>query len=72
MNDYGEKPNGNYRGMTVNERLFSAHLVDAWDAAEHARNRTEMIRLLELVDLTPAQAEKTTDAVLANPKMYGF
>lgn len=35
-----------YAGMTVNERLFDAGLLDAYDAAKQVRDRTEMIRLL--------------------------
>ena len=64
-----DKPN--YHGMTVNERLFSAGLLEAWDAAVKSANRDRMIELLLEVELC-GQAERITDAVLANPSFYGF
>jgi hypothetical protein len=59
-----------FGGMTVNERLVVAGLVDDWDQAVHRRDRTEMIRILELVDVM--RADQTADAVLANPAFYGL
>jgi len=47
-----DKPD--YSGMTVNERLFAAGLLDAWDAAVNARNRNRMIEVLLEVDLASA------------------
>jgi hypothetical protein len=64
-----DKPD--YSGMTVNERLFSAGLLDSWDEAVRARNRSRMIELLREVDLS-YDAEPISDGVLANPKFYGF
>ena len=72
MDDPSEKPWVPYRGVTVNERLLAANLIDAWDTAAARRNRAEMIRLLESVDLTRINAETITDTILVNPKMYGF
>ena len=64
-----EKPD--YNAMTVNERLFTAGLLAAWDAAVRSRNRDRMIELLNEVELSN-QAASISDAVLANPKFYGF
>ena len=40
-----------YAGMTVNERLYTAGLIDAYDEARKTSNRAEMIRLLIQVDV---------------------
>jgi hypothetical protein len=50
--------------MTVNERLFDAGLVDAFDAAANARDRARMISILSKVDLAD-QAAAIADASLA-------
>lgn len=60
-----------YPGMTVNERLWEAGIMDAWDTAAISRDRDRMIELLGQVELA-SQAEKIVDSVLANPKRYGF
>ena len=43
-----------YAGMTVNERLFDASLMEAFGNAVQARDRAEMIRLLAKVDVADA------------------
>jgi len=40
--------------MTVNERLSTAGLLDAYDAAKKVRDRAEMVRLLNEVDVEDA------------------
>ena len=45
-----------FDGMTTNERLFEAGLLDAWDDAVSRRARTEMIALLGQVDLVEQAA----------------
>ena len=57
-------------GMTVNERLAHFGLLDQWDAAVRGRHREAMIRILEEVEVS--QPGRTADAVLADPKKYGF
>jgi hypothetical protein len=58
-----------YAGMTVNERLFDAGLLEAYQTAARARDRVEMIRILEnVVDDAP----RTADTVLRNPVKYGL
>lgn len=59
-------------GMSVNERLFACGLLDAWDEAVMNRDRPQMIALLLQTAIARDQAERTTDAVLENPKTYGF
>ena len=59
-------------GMTVNERLFACGLMEAFDDATRDRNRERMISLLMQTAVASEQAERTTDAVLANPEMYGY
>ena len=56
--------------MTVNERLFDAGLLEAFDNAAQARDRAEMIRLLAKVDV--ADAIRSVDAMLRNPTHYGI
>ncbi|TPK91005.1 hypothetical protein [Mesorhizobium sp. B2-4-17] len=57
-------------GMTVNERLFHVGILDRWDAAARRRDRNMMIALLEQVEVS--EPHLTVNAVLANPKMYGY
>ena len=59
-------------GMTVNERLFACGLLGAWGEAARDRDRSQMIALLLQTAIEREQAERTTDAVLKNPEMYGF
>jgi hypothetical protein len=59
-------------GMTVNERLSHLGLADAFASAARARNRPAMIEVLIKAQLKEAQAKETTDAVLAQPRRYGF
>lgn len=65
MNDQGR-----YAGMTVNERLFDAGLMDAFDAAARARDRAEMNRLLTEVDVE--DAAWSVDTILERPERYGY
>lgn len=59
-----------YGGMTVNERLFVAGLIEAFDDAVARRDRAAMVRLLETAEVSTPEA--TADAVLANPTFYGY
>jgi len=59
-------------GMTVNERLFAMGLLDQWDEAAQARDRSRMTQILSQCALSKEQCEETTDALLKNPSMYGF
>ncbi|HVT37842.1 MAG TPA: hypothetical protein VHE78_02240 [Gemmatimonadaceae bacterium] len=61
-----------YAGMTTNERLFEAGLLDAFDRAARARDREEMTRLLKATELPSSEAARIVESVLANPTRYGF
>ncbi|HZT42371.1 MAG TPA: hypothetical protein VFA07_09275 [Chthonomonadaceae bacterium] len=58
--------------MTVNERLFVAGLIEAFDAAVRQRDKTKMVALLEQVALSPGQAKWTAETILADPSKYGY
>lgn len=61
-----------YAGMTLNEGLFAAGLLDAFDRAAKRRDRHEMIRLLQAVEVEPDEAERSVELILADPRKYGF
>jgi hypothetical protein len=61
-----------YAGMTVNERLYAAGLIKAWDAAVTKRDRAKMLEILTATELTAEQAAFTADTTLADPEKYGF
>ena len=65
MNDFSP-----YAGMTVNERLFEAGLLVAFDVAAKAQDRVEMVRLLIEVDVEDAAT--SVDAILQEPEKYGY
>jgi len=58
-----------FTGMTGNERLYEAGVMDAWDVALRARDRDTMIKLLEIAEWGEAAAE-TVDLILRNPERY--
>jgi len=60
----------NYGGMTVNERLAIAGVMDAWDSAIEAGDRQGAIEILSPLGLSALTA--TVDGTLANPEKYGF
>lgn len=61
-----------YEGMTWNERLAAAGLLDAWDRAARRMDRAEMVRVLKCVETKPGDAEETVEIVRANPHNFGF
>jgi hypothetical protein len=65
-----EKPK--FGGMTVNERLVVARLIDQWGRAVNSRDRDAMIEILKSVELPETESGRITDAVLENPTKYGF
>ncbi len=60
-----------YAGMTVNERLAVAGLMQAFDKAVMARDRSGAIAVLRQVELSDEQAASTVDTMFANPSRYG-
>lgn len=64
------EPSPNFAGMTVNERLSAAGLLQAFEAAARLRDRDRMVGILHLVQVgTP---EWSVDTILADPKKYGL
>ena len=61
-----------YGGMTVNERLLSRGLLNEFEDAVQERSRSRMIEILSRVEMTRQQSEETVDAILVNPRKYGF
>jgi hypothetical protein len=61
-----------YSGMTVNERLFHARLLDDWDSAIGARVRERAVQILGDVGVDALSAAQTVDAILRDPSKYGF
>ncbi len=59
-------------GMTVNERLWVAGLIERFDAAARGRDRLGMVAILRQVDLAEADAEACAAAILANPGKFGY
>ena len=59
-----------YSAMTVNERLFAAGLLVAFDRAARSHDRASMIEILASVEAKdPAWS---VDTILANPRKYGY
>ena len=63
------KSMGNYSGMTTNERLFAAGLLDAFDAAVVRGDRKQMIDILQSVDVL--DPERVSETILSRPTRYG-
>ena len=56
--------------MSVNERLFDSWLLDDFDMAVIEKDRREMISILERVFVE--NPGTTVDAILDDPKKYGY
>jgi hypothetical protein len=59
-------------GITVNERLFSLGLLDEFDSLVRGRKRDELVALLKRAELSDVDATSCADAVLADPKRFGY
>lgn len=59
-------------GMTINERLVATELMREFEPAMMTRDRDAMIGVLVRVRLTPQEAAKVSDAVLADPAKFGY
>ena len=51
-----------YQGMTVIERLYVSGLIDQYDNAVNQKNKTEIIRILKLLEIND---ECSIDNILA-------
>jgi len=61
-----------FAGMTVNERLFAAGLLEKFDTAAKNRDRATMVSLLVKTALPRISAEESVDTLLSNPTKYGY
>jgi hypothetical protein len=60
-------PSNDYHGMTVNERLLVAGLIDQFDGAARSRDRHAMLALLGEVGLSASMCAQTVERILGNP-----
>jgi hypothetical protein len=70
--DPGEKPWGPYQGMTVNERLFAAGQVEAFDRAAIERDEDAMMSILVALDITAQHAKRVAGEIIENPTRFGY
>jgi len=63
---------GKYGGMTVNERLFGAGLLDTFDNCIKRSDDEGAVAVLTKVELTPDEAKAIVAAVRQNPAKYGY
>jgi len=61
-----------YGGMTTNERLYAAGLLEQFDLAAKSRNQELMALILQRVEIPENEALGIAESVLADPKRYGF
>ncbi|MFD1860568.1 hypothetical protein EHW97_09665 [Aeromicrobium camelliae] len=61
-----------FGGMTVNERLSAAGLLDQFDSAINEGVRERAIELLQQVAMNEVAAATTVDTILGNPTRYGY
>lgn len=59
-----------YAGMTLNERLYAAGLLERFDAAVEQSDRGAMAELLKQVGIDASGAQLTINTILANPARY--
>ena len=59
-----------YAGMTINERLHAAGLMDQFELAARARDRDVTISILNGVAVRDAAG--SVDAILRDPILYGY
>ena len=59
-------------GMTVNERLVVAGIMDQFERAARDRDREAMMALLTQAGLSASICAQTVDFILAHPARYGF
>ena len=59
-----DSPSSRYFGMTINERLWEAQVMDEFQNAKRDCDRQKMISLLQQVGVSLPAAEWTADAAL--------
>jgi len=61
-----------YGGMTLNERLFGAGLLDAFDSFIKGSDDEGAVSILTKVELSPDEAKVIVAAVRQHPAKYGY
>jgi hypothetical protein len=61
-----------YSGMTTNERLYAAGLLDQFDIATKSHNRDAMVQILVQVNIPAGEAASIASKILAAPGLYGY
>jgi hypothetical protein len=72
MSDSTVPPSEDYSGMTPNERLSAASLLEQFDQAAISRSRVGMITLLMKVQFSEGEAGKMADSILADRTLGGL
>ena len=57
-----------FSGMTLNERLFEANLLEEFDSAVEQKDKERLINILIKVEISRDEAEKTVSTILGNKK----
>ena len=61
-----------YSGVSTNERLYAAGLLDRFDIAAKSQSRDTMIRILLQVKIPAEEAASIVNKILAAPGLYGY
>lgn len=69
---FNQESDSDVEGMTPNERLSHFGLLGAFDKATLRRDRVEMISIFHRAKFSSPDAERSVDAILADPTLYGL
>jgi hypothetical protein len=61
-----------HSGMTTNERLYAAGLLDQFGIAAKSHSRDAMIQILMQVKIPAEEAALIASKILATPGLYGY
>ena len=67
-----DRPSKSFTAMNLNERLSLGGLTRQFDSAARGRDREGMLEVLARVAMPPDKAAETTDAILRNPRQFGY
>ena len=60
-----------YSKMTLNNRLYTAQLLDDFDDATQERDQHRMMEILKSVEFSKEKAKQTTESILKKLIIYG-
>lgn len=61
-----------YKGMTLNEMLFEANLINDFETAIKIRDVRQAMEVLSKINILKDDAEKIINTIFQNPKKFGF